>query len=198
MSSVGREIDFPAVVAVHAVRDRVLWLRFSDGVEGEADLSEWLQGPVFSPLRDWENFAQVRLDPPFAVAWPNGADVSPEALYERLRVTGSAAKRDYARLFDDALARERAECAAMPELSRFFGIIIRMFWRENEAPHFHAQYGEHLASIEIDSGVVTTRRFSSQALRLIEDWRQRHVAELRENWTRMQRGELPSHIEPLA
>ena len=85
----------------------------------------------------------------------------------------------------------------MPELSRFFGIVIRMFWREQEAPHFHAQYGDYVASIDIETGAVTTRRFPSQALRLVEDWRHLHVAELRENWLRMQRGEAPARIDPL-
>lgn len=175
----------------------MLWLRFSDGVEGEADLTDWLTGPVFEPLQDVERFAQVRLDPPFTIAWPNGADIAPEALYERLRVTGPASKRRYWSLSDDARKREAAECAAMPELSRFFGIVIRMFWRENDAPHFHAQYGEYVASIDIDAGAVTTRRFPSQALRLVEDWRRLHVDELRENWLRMQRGEAPARIDPL-
>ena len=190
-------IDFPHVVDVRHAGGHVLWLRFSDGVEGEVDLTEWLTGPVFEPLRNVDRFAEVRLDPPFAISWPTGADIATEALYERLRVTGAVAKSHYASLFDDALRREAAECAAMPELSRFFGIVIRMFWRENEPPHFHAQYGEHVASIDIDTGAVTTRRFPSQALRLIEDWRRLHVGELRENWTRMQRGEAPARIDPL-
>lgn len=197
MGADGLAFDFPRVVAVRHRGGHVLWLRFSDGVEGEADLTDWLTGPVFEPLQDVERFAQVRLDPPFTIAWPNGADIAPEALYERLRVTGPASKRRYGSLSDDARKREAAECAAMPELSRFFGIVIRMFWRENDAPHFHAQYGEYVASIDIDAGAVTTRRFPSQALRLVEDWRRLHVDELRENWLRMQRGEAPARIDPL-
>jgi hypothetical protein len=191
------DIDFPYPVAVRHLGGHALWLRFSDGVEGVADLSDWLTGPVFESLRDSELFAQVRLDPPFTISWPNGADIAAEALYDRLQPTGAASKRDYQLLFDAALKRERAECAATPELSRFFGIVIRMFWREVELPHFHAQYGDFVASIEIETGAVTTKRFPSQALRLIEDWRRLHLAELRHNWSRMQRGEAPVSIDPL-
>lgn len=42
----------------------------------------------------------------------------------------------------------------MPEISRFLGIVIGMFYREHGVPHFHAVYGEHEASIEIDPVVV--------------------------------------------
>jgi Protein of unknown function (DUF2442) len=66
-----------------------LWLRFNDGVEGIADLSSELTGPVFDPLRDPDRFATARLDPELqTVAWPNGADLAPEFL--RALVLGSA------------------------------------------------------------------------------------------------------------
>lgn len=190
-------IEFPHVTHVRARGPHLLWLRFSDGVEGTVNVAGLLVGPVFEPLRDSAFFARVQPDHPFGVAWPNGADIAPEALYENLNATGAESKRPYARLFDDAMRREAAECAAMPELSRFFGIVIRMFWRENEAPHFHAQYGEHVASIDIATGAVTTRRFPSQALRLVDDWRKLHVSELLENWRRMQLGQAPGNIAPL-
>jgi Domain of unknown function (DUF4160)/Protein of unknown function (DUF2442) len=190
-------IDFPHVTHLRHAGGHVLWLRFSDGVEGTVDLTQRLVGQVFEPVRALEMFARARVDFPLGVTWPNGADLAPEALYEWLDPSGPVAKRPWAQLFDDASRREAADCAAMPELSRFFGIVIRMFWRENEAPHFHAQYGEHVASIDIATGAVTTRRFPGQAIRLVDDWRRLHVAELTENWNRMQRGEAPAHIAPL-
>lgn len=59
-----------------------LWLRFSDGLEGIADLADELDGPVFEPLRDPALFAGARLDPELhTVAWPNGADLAPEFLH---------------------------------------------------------------------------------------------------------------------
>ncbi len=58
-----------------------LWLRFSDGAEGEIDLGQQLAGPIFQPLRDPSAFAAVRVDPEIrTIAWPNGADFAPEFL----------------------------------------------------------------------------------------------------------------------
>lgn len=69
------------------VRDFVIWVRFNDGSEGEVNLSEELEGPVFEPLKDPEIFAQFRLDPDIhTIVWPNGADLAPEFLHEHARV----------------------------------------------------------------------------------------------------------------
>src|SRR5687767_6585867 len=115
------DIDFPTVTHVRHTSGHTLWLRFSDGVEGHVDMSDWLDGPAFARLREPALFEQVRLAPMLTIEWPNGVDIAPEALYDRLVVTGAVAKRPYAQLFDDAMKREAAECAAMPEISRFFG-----------------------------------------------------------------------------
>jgi hypothetical protein len=72
------------VVAVHHVRDYVLWLRFNDGSEGEVDLRDELSDPVFEPLRDVRLFSQVSLNPDLrTICWPNAADFAPEFLYEQ-------------------------------------------------------------------------------------------------------------------
>lgn len=71
--------------ARHAGRYRV-WLRFDDGSEGEIDLEDQLWGEVFQPLKDERVFAQLRLYPELdTICWPNGADLAPEFLYERLK-----------------------------------------------------------------------------------------------------------------
>jgi len=57
-------------------------LLFNDGVQATVDFSEWLNGPVFEPLKDREYFARFFLDGG-TVAWPNGADIAPETLHER-------------------------------------------------------------------------------------------------------------------
>ena len=63
-----------------------LWLRFSNRVEGIADLSSQLHGPIFEPLRDAQRFAEATLDADsHTVAWPNGADLAPEFLLELVR-----------------------------------------------------------------------------------------------------------------
>jgi len=75
------------VVETRYVREYVLWVRFEDGCEGEVDLAGSLRGPVFEPLKDLSFFAQARIDPELGtVVWPNGADIAPETLYERVRV----------------------------------------------------------------------------------------------------------------
>jgi hypothetical protein len=65
-----------------------VWMNFADGVEGEVDLSRYLRyGPVFAPLADEEFFRQLRVEAG-TIAWPNGADIAPERLYELLVGTG--------------------------------------------------------------------------------------------------------------
>ena len=61
-----------------------LFLEFDDGVKGEVDLSDRLFGPMFEPLQDSEFFAQVTIDDFGVVSWPNGADLAPDTLYDRL------------------------------------------------------------------------------------------------------------------
>jgi hypothetical protein len=77
----------PRLVEARHLRDFVIWLRFSDGAEGEVDLAGELEGPVFEPLRDPSYFRLLTLNPSLhTIAWPNGADLAPEFLYERVRV----------------------------------------------------------------------------------------------------------------
>jgi Protein of unknown function (DUF2442) len=75
------------VTAVRYLHDYVLWLRFSDGVEGEVDLGEELTGEVFAPLRNQQMFARVTVHPELrTIVWPNGADFAPEFLHSLVRV----------------------------------------------------------------------------------------------------------------
>jgi len=62
---------------------------FNDGVEDTIDFSEWLAGPIFEPLKDPGYFARFFLDGG-TVAWPNGADIAPETLYERAKSSAAA------------------------------------------------------------------------------------------------------------
>lgn len=74
------------VIEARYVRDYIVWVRFRDGNSGEVDLRSVLYGPVFEPLRDRAYFASFRIDPEFlTLAWPNGADIAPDSLYDRLR-----------------------------------------------------------------------------------------------------------------
>ena len=69
------------------LRDYVIWLRFNDGAEGEIDLEGELEGDMFSPLRDIEQFKCFRVDPEIeTIVWENGADLAPEFLHENMKV----------------------------------------------------------------------------------------------------------------
>jgi len=76
--------------ARHAGGFRV-WLRFADGLSGEIDLERELWGPVFVPLKDLSEFANLRVEPDFGtIVWPNGADFAPEFLYDELKAALAA------------------------------------------------------------------------------------------------------------
>ena len=77
------------VVEARHLGDHRVWIRFDDGLKGEIDLSDELDGPVFKPLRDVEYFATFRIDEADTLSWANGADFAPEFLHER--VTASVA-----------------------------------------------------------------------------------------------------------
>jgi hypothetical protein len=85
----------------------------------------------------------------------------------------------------------------MPELSRFFGIIIAMYYNDHAPPHFHAKYGDDEATIRIDTGDVLEGLLSSRARRLIEEWRLLHQAELTDAWARARAREPLNKIPPL-
>ena len=77
----------PRLIEARYVRDYVVWVRFSDGIEGEVDLSGELDGLVFEPLRDRDYFRSFIVHPELhTIVWPNGADIAPEFLYDRTRV----------------------------------------------------------------------------------------------------------------
>ena len=69
------------------LHDYVIWLRFSDGAEGEIDLEGELEGEVFGPLRDKREFQEFNVDQELeTIVWESGADLAPEFLYEHMRV----------------------------------------------------------------------------------------------------------------
>jgi hypothetical protein len=84
----------------------------------------------------------------------------------------------------------------MPEISRFLGIVIYMYWSEHNPPHFHAFYGDYEVSVTIDGGVVKGE-FPKRALRAVLDWLDLHRDELLENWRLVQADKPLKPIEPL-
>jgi hypothetical protein len=72
------------IIRLEARRPFVLYVEFDDGVKGEYDMADRLNGPVFAALRDPSYFARVELAEWGAPVWPNGIDIAPDALHDRL------------------------------------------------------------------------------------------------------------------
>ena len=85
----------------------------------------------------------------------------------------------------------------MPELCRFYGIVIAMFYDEHRPPHFHVRYAEYEAVIRIKDLAVTEGRLPRRALALVTEWAKKHRKELRENWEAIETGRPLSKIAPL-
>ncbi len=88
----------------------------------------------------------------------------------------------------------------MPEISRFFGIIVRMFAELGEPhhrPHFHAAYQDALATIALDPVECIGGGLPRSQQRMVEAWAEIHHAELLDDWRRLQSGRPPLKIEPL-
>jgi Domain of unknown function (DUF4160) len=88
----------------------------------------------------------------------------------------------------------------MPELSRFFGIIIRMFAEvgaPHHLPHFHAYYQDDVAVFGIDPIELIAGGLPRRQRRLVEAWAEVHQAELLADWDQLQAGEPADPIEPL-
>jgi len=85
----------------------------------------------------------------------------------------------------------------MPEISRFLGIVIGMFYREHAPPHFHAHYREQEIRVNIQTGEIMSGKFPSRAQRLVLEWLALHRDELLEDWRLTQERKPLNKIEPL-
>jgi len=85
----------------------------------------------------------------------------------------------------------------MPEISRFYGIIIKMFFDDHNPPHFHALYGDHEVLIDINTLAVFAGNITPRALGLVIEWTTLHQDELLIDWQRAQSQKPLKKIEPL-
>ena len=85
----------------------------------------------------------------------------------------------------------------MPEISRFYGIVIKMFFDDHNPPHFHALYGENEVLIDINSFAVFAGNLPPRALGLVIEWATQHQDELLRNWEGAQGQEPFNKIDPL-
>lgn len=86
----------------------------------------------------------------------------------------------------------------MPEISRFLGIIIRMFYNEHNPPHFHVYYNEHKAEIDILSLSIIAGELPKRVYQLVVEWALEHREELLMDWDLMRNDVAPNKIAPLA
>lgn len=85
----------------------------------------------------------------------------------------------------------------MPEISRFFGIVIYMHFNEHNPPHFHANYGKHEVSICIKDFKTLSGSFPPKALSLVIEWAVPYKKDLLENWSELRKEHYPKKIKPL-
>ena len=71
----------------------------------------------------------------------------------------------------------------MPEISRFFGIIITMYYNDHSPPHFHVRYADQRAIVAIETLRILEGSLSSRAMGLVSEWAKLHQQELRDDWS---------------
>lgn len=85
----------------------------------------------------------------------------------------------------------------MPEICRFFGIVITVNYNDHPPAHFHVRYGDQKAIIAIETLTLLQGRVSPRVFGLVMEWAAQHQNELLENWQRARSQEMLLRIEPL-
>lgn len=85
----------------------------------------------------------------------------------------------------------------MPEISRFYGIVIRMYFADHAPPHFHAYYGGSEALVEIATLSVIAGKLPPRAMGLVAEWASNHQQELQAAWDLASNLQNPGVVEPL-
>jgi hypothetical protein len=160
------------------------WLRDADA---DGRLREGLARPADAEVREVAGIEGWIL----GVGWK---DVTPEvrARYAET-ATRKARKPKSAR---GGPARPLRDRSGVPEISRFYGIVIGMYYEEHGRPHFHARFGDFKISVEIE-GRLVRGEFPGTALRRVLDWTDLRQSELLDNWQRARTGSPLQRIDPL-
>ncbi|MGH8595887.1 MAG: DUF4160 domain-containing protein [Gammaproteobacteria bacterium] len=85
----------------------------------------------------------------------------------------------------------------MPEISRFLGIVITMYFNDHNPPHFHVRYENARAIIGINPLELREGELPPRVLGLVMEWAEIHQAELRQNWTTLAEKGIFNKIDPL-
>jgi hypothetical protein len=128
-------------------------------------------------------------DTPITAVWPAGEWVRGVLIAE------GVARADAT---SDAAGAERVKWKEeMPEVTRFFGIVVRMYFRDHSPAHFHAEYGEYEALVEIETLSILRGDLPRRAMALVLEWAALHRQELRADWERARGGTPLEAIAPL-
>jgi len=85
----------------------------------------------------------------------------------------------------------------MPTISIFFGLIVRMYYKDHQPPHIHVQYQGDKAVIDLESVTLSEGQIPPRCLRLVQAWVEIHKDDLYANWELCRNGEEPFKIMPL-
>lgn len=85
----------------------------------------------------------------------------------------------------------------MPEISRFYGIIIKMYFSDHNPPHFHVEYNSYKAEVEIDTLNIKSGEIPKRVYLLVLEWAINHKVELKRNWELTKSNQQPIKIDPL-
>lgn len=85
----------------------------------------------------------------------------------------------------------------MPEICRFFGIVITLNYNDHPPAHFHVRYGDQKAMVAIETLTLLQGRLSPRVFGLVMEWAAQHQDALLENWQRARRQETLIRIAPL-
>jgi hypothetical protein len=86
----------------------------------------------------------------------------------------------------------------MPEISHFYGIVVKMYYNDHAPPHFHAEYGRSEIVIAIDTLGVIAGKLPPRATGLVLEWAALHQGDLRSAWTQARQMQPIDRIDPLA
>ncbi|HMF58436.1 MAG TPA: DUF4160 domain-containing protein [Pyrinomonadaceae bacterium] len=86
----------------------------------------------------------------------------------------------------------------MPEVCRFYGIVIKIFYADHPPPHFHAEYGEYEALITIAEAEVFAGSLPNRALSMVKEWVEAHREELNQDWELARKAMPLNRIDPLS
>ena len=85
----------------------------------------------------------------------------------------------------------------MPELSRFYGIVIKMYYNDHNPPHFHAEYGSFRMVVDANTLGVIGGRLPPRATGLVMEWAAQHQQDLQDAWQQARNMEALDRIDPL-